>query len=110
MNTLHPTLARALAPFAPPPLRWYRVKHTDARGRQHSFVGQYIDGFQAIEKNAAAGLCGLAAHPMTPEEVAQHLNTVKSESWHEANDRRAMELQGSWPATEFDRFHDGRGY
>ena len=101
MNTLHPVMQAALAPFAPPPLRWFRVRHTDARGLQHTLVGQYVDGFQAIEKNAEAGLCGLSAHPMTPEEVALHLNTIDVEARHIANDRRALNLQidanpGQW--------------
>ena len=69
---LHPIFAQALAPFAPPPLRWFRVKGSNAAGRVFIKYGQYVDGFQAIEKNAQDGLFGLAAHPMTPEEVAAH--------------------------------------
>lgn len=71
-GALHPIFAQALAPFAPPPLRWFRVKGSNAAGRVFVKYGQYVDGFQAIEKNAQDGLFGLAAHPMTPEEVAAH--------------------------------------
>jgi hypothetical protein len=69
---LHPIFQQALAPFAPPPLRWFRVRGSDAAGRVFVVYGQYIDGFQAIEKNAEPGLFALSAHPMTPEEVAAH--------------------------------------
>ena len=70
--TLHPIFERALAPFAPPPLRWFRVRGSDAAGRVFVVHGQYIDGFQAIDKHTQEGLFGLSAHPMTPEEVAAH--------------------------------------
>ena len=70
--TLHPIFERALAPFAPPPLRWFRVTGSNAQGRQFVVYGRYADGFQAIEKNTTAGVLGLSAHPMTPEEVAAH--------------------------------------
>jgi len=53
-------------------LRWFRVKGSNTAGRVFVKYGQYVDGFQAIEKNAQEGLFGLAAHPMTPDEVAAH--------------------------------------
>ena len=69
---LHPIFAQALAPFAPPPLRWFRVRGSDAAGQSFVKYGQYVDGFQAIEKNAQEGLFGLAAHPMSAAEVEAH--------------------------------------
>lgn len=102
MNNLHPTMARALAPFAPPPLRWYRVKHTDAAGKTHQFCAQYINVADAFDVNLKKGLCGLNVHPLTDAEAeAYELNLAKSERFHDANDRRALDLQidanpGQW--------------
>lgn len=106
--TLHPIFERALAPFAPPPLRWFRVRGSDAAGRVFVVHGQYIDGFQAIDKHTQEGLFGLSAHPMTPEEVAAHraeFDAIAAEDARTFAERVVCER--SEPRGEYDGFTAG---
>lgn len=103
---LHPIFQQALAPFAPPPLRWFRVRGSNAAGRVFIKYGQYVDGFQAIEKNAEPGLFGLAAHPMTDEEVREHralMDEVVRDDARTFDEPRALR-DFSEPRGEYDSF------
>jgi hypothetical protein len=107
--TLHPIFQQALAPFAPPPLRWFRVTGSNAQGRQFVVYGRYADSFQAIEKNTTAGVLGLSAHPMTPEEVAAHraeFDAIAAEDARTfAEPRRLADYRE--PRGEYDGFTSG---
>ena len=105
---LHPIFERALAPFSPPPLRWFKVTGSNAQGRQFVVYGRYADGFQAIEKNTTAGVLGLSAHPMTPEEVAAHraeFDAIAADDARSFAERVVCER--SEPRGEYDGFTAG---
>lgn len=104
--------------------RLWSVTATAPDGQKVTAIEEHACGADAVDAHLELGHVGVVARRASnvnpafaqaldiasgdaARRAAEKLSTAKSERFHEANDRRALDMQIGCPATEFDRFHAG---